>query len=238
MGRESSQHSHDRLDKFKSWLKQFPHLYSFLIAAISPVYSLAGKRQLRSLIKEAAGLSTINVGSGANRLSDSIVNIDITPYSQVDVLADAESLPIADGTVDLAISIAVLEHVRDPKKVMSEITRVLKPGGFAFISVPFIQGFHASPHDYTRFTLPGLELLCEPLMVVRRITVGPTGSLVWITAEWLAIVFCFGSSRLQTLFAVAFTTLLSPLKFADVILRFMPGATNISTAFSLVLRKL
>ena len=40
-----------------------------------------------------------------------------------------EHLPVADGAVDIVLCVDVLEHVRDLDAVISEIRRVLKPGG-------------------------------------------------------------------------------------------------------------
>lgn len=44
-----------------------------------------------------------------------------------------EKLPFDNDTFDYAISLQVLEHVKDPKKIIEEIYRVLKPGGQCFI---------------------------------------------------------------------------------------------------------
>lgn len=40
---------------------------------------------------------------------------------------------------------------------MSEILRVLKPGGVLIGSTPFLLGIHDAPHDYFRFTSHGLD---------------------------------------------------------------------------------
>ncbi|MDB5099875.1 MAG: SAM-dependent methyltransferase [Cyanobacteria bacterium RYN_339] len=53
------------------------------------------------------------------------------PYSvkfQFEV-ADAHHLPLADGEADLVICQHVLAHVRDPQRVMAEMSRVTRPGG-------------------------------------------------------------------------------------------------------------
>ncbi len=50
--------------------------------------------------------------------------------------ADARRLPFADGCFDLVICAEVLEHVRDHDRVLSEIARVLRPGGDLVVSVP------------------------------------------------------------------------------------------------------
>lgn len=46
-----------------------------------------------------------------------------------------EKLPFPDASFDTVVSLWVLEHISEPKKVFSEIARVLKPGGyFAFVT--------------------------------------------------------------------------------------------------------
>lgn len=50
--------------------------------------------------------------------------------------AAAENLPFENNTFDLIYSTNVLEHVKDPKKVLSEAIRVLKPGGFLQFVIP------------------------------------------------------------------------------------------------------
>ena len=49
---------------------------------------------------------------------------------------DVQDIPYDDNTFDYIIINHVLEHVPQDKKAISELYRVLKPGGVAFISVP------------------------------------------------------------------------------------------------------
>ena len=50
--------------------------------------------------------------------------------------ASADDLPYADNTFDMVFSSHVLEHVPNSDKAISEINRVLKPGGYNFCVVP------------------------------------------------------------------------------------------------------
>jgi len=54
-----------------------------------------------------------------------------------DVQADLTDLPFPDGRFDVVLSSHVLEHIRDDGAAISELARVLRPGGWAAIMVPF-----------------------------------------------------------------------------------------------------
>ena len=45
------------------------------------------------------------------------------------LLASAESIPIKDSEVDIALCLATLDHIPNPKRAILEIKRILKPGG-------------------------------------------------------------------------------------------------------------
>lgn len=72
------------------------------------------------------------------------------------VFADGASLPFAAASFDTVLLLEVLEHVADAERVLAEINRVLKPGGTLLVSVPFLYPLHDAPHDYRRYTAPGL----------------------------------------------------------------------------------
>lgn len=92
---------------------------------------------------------------------DSIVRMDIAQGPNVDVVGRAERLPFGDDEFDAVLSTQVFEHLEYPEKAASEISRVLKPGGFLLITVPQWNELHEEPHDYWRFTCFGLKSLFE-----------------------------------------------------------------------------
>lgn len=54
-----------------------------------------------------------------------------------DIKADLTDLPFVENTFDMVICNHVLEHIPEDRKAMSEIYRVLKPGGMAILQVPY-----------------------------------------------------------------------------------------------------
>ena len=52
------------------------------------------------------------------------------------VVGDLRSLPFGDASFDRVIASEVLEHIQDDATAVSELARVLKPGGRAAITVP------------------------------------------------------------------------------------------------------
>jgi SAM-dependent methyltransferase len=110
-----------------------------------------------SLIPQASssGVRALEVGCGDNSLRTEIekagwryAGIDYGAAS-ADCLADVHAMPWADGTFSLVVCKAMLEHVRYPHLAMSEIARVLTPGGLLVGDVAFLQPFHNSYYHMT-----------------------------------------------------------------------------------------
>lgn len=80
-------------------------------------------------------------------------------YGKLDVVADLTRLPFAADSFDAGLSVVTLEHVRDPRLVLGEMARVLRPGGRVLLVVPQEWEIHQAPHDYFRYTRYGLEHL-------------------------------------------------------------------------------
>ncbi len=81
--------------------------------------------------------------------------------SQIDLMSDCYSIPVADGSFDSAVCTAVLEHLEEPEQALRECHRVLKEGGTAIYTVPFIWHLHEEPRDFYRFTKYSLQYLFD-----------------------------------------------------------------------------
>ncbi len=227
----------DPFDRLKHIFKKYHQLYAFLIYLISPVYS---NRHLKKFIKKhiTANTLAINLGSGNSNLSEEIINIDLFPYPNVDMTCDIHRLPFRSSSLDIIINLAVLEHLPDPDLVVEEIYRVLKSGGLVYTFFPFIQGFHASPHDYSRRTEAGLAHLFRKFDIVETaVGGGPTSGFLWIFQEWLALLLSFGIRPLHLFLNICLMLITFPLKFLDILLARYPLAKNISSGFIIVAKK-
>jgi ubiquinone/menaquinone biosynthesis C-methylase UbiE len=60
----------------------------------------------------------------------------ISTARSVFIPAAGDALPFPDESVDVVLFVEVIEHLDQPMKIISEIWRVLKKGGFAFVTTP------------------------------------------------------------------------------------------------------
>lgn len=125
-----------------------------------------------------------------------------------DIIGDIHALPLADGSVDAIICIAVLEHVEDPQLAIKEIYRVLKPGGFCFLFAPFLYYYHPEKGyygDFFRFTEDGIRHLTRNFRTVElqnvRGALSTVGNLIpWLSKrtgflDWLDRIFSKSASK-------------------------------------------
>ncbi len=81
-----------------------------------------------------------------------------------DIVGDIHDLPLEDNSIDAIICSSVLEHVEEPQKAVREMYRVLKPGGYCYIYVPFLFYYHAEKGyygDFYRFTSDGVRYMTK-----------------------------------------------------------------------------
>ncbi len=109
-----------------------------------------------------------------------LISFDIYRSELTQFIADAHQIPLADGSVDAVWIQAVLEHVLDPWRVVSEIHRVLKSGGIVYAETPFLQQVHEGAYDFTRFTESGHRWLFREFEEVDSgVVLGAASQLLW-----------------------------------------------------------
>ena len=78
----------------------------------------------------------------------------------VDFIQDITNMKdLKDNTFDAILCTWVLEHIKSVENAISEIVRILKPGGMFFFSVPTTIPFHGYPNDYWRYRGQDIFLL-------------------------------------------------------------------------------
>ena len=87
---------------------------------------------------------------------DEVVTLDATTGDGVAVLGFADQLPFADQSFDSVLATEVFEHVQNVERAAAEMFRVLRPGGIALVTVPYLYPTHEAPYDFRRFTHFGL----------------------------------------------------------------------------------
>lgn len=91
---------------------------------------------------------------------EKFISSDIEPSDNTDIVCDAQELPFCNGEFDLLVAIEVMEHIPNTRQFLSEISRVVKEGGYVAISVPFIYGKH-DYQDFYRWTAQGLDRIFQ-----------------------------------------------------------------------------
>jgi len=87
------------------------------------------------------------------------VGVDPVANPVAELQGPIEALPVEDASFDVALCAQVLEHVDDPARAASELSRVVRPGGRLLLSTHGVYVFHPNPTDHWRWTHTGLEKL-------------------------------------------------------------------------------
>ncbi|MEM2908691.1 MAG: class I SAM-dependent methyltransferase [Candidatus Bilamarchaeaceae archaeon] len=120
----------------------------------NPIIRYFHNRRLDMIVKllgDTAGKKILDVGCGdgflLDKLRGKLFGVDVSPKrvktakerlgdKATIIIADARKLPFRDQFFDVVVCSEVLEHIRNPDLVISEIFRVTKNGGVAIITVP------------------------------------------------------------------------------------------------------
>ncbi|MBN1766755.1 MAG: methyltransferase domain-containing protein [Sedimentisphaerales bacterium] len=177
---------------------------------IQHVIDLVHKDNPRAIILE--------IGSGHHQRND-VINLDIQMNREVDIVADAHKLPFASQSVDGIIAATLMEHVQNPGVILTEMKRVLKPGGYIYISMPFCYPYHEAPSDYWRASIKGLRYLCKDFEQVATGTeMGPASVFSVFLRAFLATLFSLGRYPIYRVLLEVFGWVTFPLKYLDLIL--------------------
>ncbi len=184
-------------------------------------------RDLSVVLPECSG-TVLDVGCGAQPYrvllgaGSAYVGIDTADatahfgYQTPDTLYFSGSLwPVGDASADVVLCTETLEHVLDTRQFLSEMARVLRPGGRVVLTVPFAARWHFVPHDYWRFTPSSLQsLLIEAGF--KDVAVYPRGNALTVAAYKsmaliLALLFSTGGGVVSKALRRAAGVVLTPI---------------------------
>lgn len=122
-------------------------------------------------IKYASGI-LIDIGCGQkpyrpifDQYVSQHIGVDLSdcPHgtSKVDIIGNAYDTNLEDEVCDTVLCTEVLEHLEEPQVAIMEMRRILKPGGFVILTVPFFWPIHEAPRDFYRYSEHGLRYLFE-----------------------------------------------------------------------------
>jgi SAM-dependent methyltransferase len=167
---------------------------SYQVAKVGPVHFQPLEWEMEQVRKYFTG-KVLNAGCGNRDLSEilhgfgvaGIVNYDVETNIPGATIGSLVETPFLDNEFDTIFCNAVLEHVPEINQVMSELTRVLKPGGHFIAGVPYLQPYHLNPTDFRRYTRDGLKELGD-LHGLTTVEILPVHSIAqtlgWIAWEW------------------------------------------------------
>ncbi len=181
----------------------------------SPVYQ--SNSQISKVLSMIPNEATIaDFGAGGRKITDDTITIDFVKIGSTDIIADIHEIPLKNDSFDCIFCTGTLEHVECPEKVIEEIRRVTKNNGIIYIDVPFIQCYHPDPVDYWRFSIKGLELLCQRNgfeKIDSGTNIGSASAFSWVSISFVDSLLPAGI--LSKIVSKIVGYLLLPIKFLD-----------------------
>lgn len=110
-----------------------------------------GKKPYESLFANAKEYIGMDIENPGHDHSD----------ESIDVFYDGETFPFPANFFDSVLTNQVFEHVFNPSHFIQEISRVLKPGGFLLLTVPFAWDEHEQPYDFGRYSSFGISHILQ-----------------------------------------------------------------------------
>lgn len=142
---------------------------------LTPLLINTSRKYLNDFAKEAAesvpeGSLVLDAGAGPCPYKHYFTHVTYesadfcqlkTQYGSITYVCDLANIPVDDERYDLIFCSQVLEHIPEPKSVLKEFNRVLKPGGQLWLSAPLFYEEHQKPYDFYRYTQYGFTYLLE-----------------------------------------------------------------------------
>lgn len=91
--------------------------------------------------------------------AESFTVLDPDASAKPDIVAGAESMPLGDASMDAILCCEVLMYIRDIRKAVDEMTRVLKKGGVLMATVSFMATPAHRDGYYWQFAPDGIKEL-------------------------------------------------------------------------------
>jgi len=149
------------------------------------------RKKLNIFIKEfASNEKILDIGAGSGygkKFFPNRISLDIDPNKNPDIVSDIHNMSIDDDSFDTILCTEVLEHLKDPKQAITEMKRVLKPGGKLILTTRFVFPVHTYQYDYYRFTEFGLRELFKDWKIEKFVE--EAGSLETIAILLQRIIF-------------------------------------------------
>jgi hypothetical protein len=114
------------------------------------------------------------------------VGLDIMEGPNVDIVGDAHSMSrvLPHDSFDAAMSLSVFEHLAMPWKVVLELNRLLKLGGFAFIQTHQTFPLHDEPWDFWRVSADAWPVLFNAKTGFRVVEAAMAEPLMFVAKRW------------------------------------------------------
>jgi len=226
--------------KLKAWKRKQEFSPDSLGIFINPFY-IARKGLYKGIISYAHYINgkVLDVGCGQKPYkhvfsTSSYIGMDIEQSGHshqdehIDVYYDGKVFPFEDNSFDNALTNQVFEHVFNPEEFLSEIHRVLRPGGHLLITVPFVWDEHEQPYDYARYSSFGLTHVLQS-NGFKIISFSKSRSDFSVISQ-LTVLFFYkklvSKSRLVNLLCCLF--LLSPITLTGILLsKILPSNTDL-----------
>jgi SAM-dependent methyltransferase len=170
------------------------------------IFLYSVRKSIFEAVKKAVHLfkgDLLDIGCGLMPYKKIILkNVKVTKYTGMDManaayhgqlppdlIWDAQTIPLENESIDTIIATEFLEHYHDTQSILKEISRVLKPNGIFFGTVPFVWNLHEVPYDEYRFTPYSLQKHFEKTGF-SKIDISALGGANAAMAQMLGLWWC------------------------------------------------